>query len=234
VRGCLFVLLLAALLALAGGWFGGPALASALVEGGLTAAGFEGRNTVVRVSSEPPIGVLGGTVERVDIASDDAQIDEIRARRVDIGLLGVNLLDRTVAGIDGDLTGVTFTSAPDAPPVSTIELHGRADAADAVLTMSAPAVERYAAKQIDDAVGVNVAAAELREPDILRFSVAGVPIGGRLVIEPDGRLALATELPGNPRIALLDPAPLRVESVTVLGNQLVLTGTLDVEALLER
>jgi len=234
VRGCLFVLILAALLALAGGWIGGPVLAAALVEGGLAGAGFEGRNTVVRVTSEPPIAVLGGTLQRVEVGADDAKLDEIGARRIDMALLGMNLLDRTVTEIDGDLTGVTFASAPDAPEISRIELHGRAADADAVLTMSAAAVERYAADRIDDAVGVNVGAAQLREPDILRFSVAGVAIEGRLVIEPDGRLALATNLPGDPRIPLLDPAPLRVDSVVVLDDELVLTGTLDVEALLER
>jgi hypothetical protein len=234
VRGCLFVLVLAALLALAGGWLGGPVLAAALVEGGLASAGFEGRNTVVRVTSDPPIAVLGGTLQRVEIGADDAHVDEIGARRIDLTLLGMNLVDRSVTGIDGHLSAVTFASAPDAPAISSIELHGKADDADAVLKMGSRSIERYAAERIDAAVGVDVGAAELREPDLLRFSVAGVGIEGRLVIEPDGRLALAADLPGNPRISLLDPAPLRVDSVVVLDDQLVLTGNLDVEALLER
>jgi hypothetical protein len=232
VRGCLSVLLLAGAFMLGAAWFGGPALAEVLIGAGLGGTGFEARATSVKVTSDPPVEVLGGRADRVAIGADGAAFGDLEATRVDLVLTEVDLVGRTFGEVDGLMTGVRAVRDDGVVPVGRVEVSGAARAADAVITMPGDDVERLAAAALNDRLGVPVVGAALSEPDILRFSVANQSVGGRLVVEPDGSLALAVPLPGAPRIILVDPEPLDLASVGVADGDLVLTGTLDLVALL--
>jgi hypothetical protein len=232
MRGCVSVLVLAAAFVLAVAWFGGPALAEILIGAGLGGAGFEGRATSVKVTADPPFEVIGGHADRVAIGSDGAVFGDLEATRVDLVLLDVDLVGRRFGEAEGVMTGVRVRRENDSVPIGRVELSGRADATDAVITMPGADVERLAAAALNDRLALPIVGASLGEPDRLRFSVAGQGVDARFAIDPDGSLVLAVPLPGNPRILLVDPDPLVLESVHVLDGELVLTGTIDLAALL--
>lgn len=231
MRGCVSVLVLAALFALGGAWFGGPALAGSLVELGLSGAGFQARSTNVTVRADPPIEVIAGRADRVVIGADGATFTELEATRVDIELVDVDLVARTFVEVEGTLTGVRLRRDDGALPIGRIELSGSATDADAIVTVAGADVESLAEQALNDALGLPIVGAELIEPDLLRVGIAGQGVEARLVVEPGGALALAVPLPGNPRVELVDPDPLDLRSVTVVEGDLVLTGTLNVRAL---
>jgi hypothetical protein len=223
VRGCVSVLVLAAAFTLGAAWFGGPRLAAALVQGGLAAGGFGGQRTTVDVVAEPPFEVLTGHADRVVIGSNDASFGELEVTRIDLVLGDVDLVARTFGSVDGALDGVR---------VGRVELSGTGSRTGAVVTMAGVDVEQLARDAINDALTLPVGGAELRAPDLLRLSVAGQAVDARLLVEPDGRLALAVPLAGETRLPIVDADPITLESVTVADGNLVLTGTLDLAALL--
>src|SRR5919197_1382664 len=107
MRGCLSVVILAIVFVATGTWLAGPAVAAFVIESGLSAAGFNGSNTSVTVTADPPFEVLTGKVDRVDIESDDATLDQFRAGNVELSLSDANLLNRTYATVTGGLDDVT-------------------------------------------------------------------------------------------------------------------------------
>jgi hypothetical protein len=227
------ILALAVVVALGGAWFGGPALAGILVESALDASGFEARTTSVRVEANPPFSVLTGRADRVDIAADDATFADLDADRMDLALLDVDLLGRSFGEVDGTFAQARLNRPEGGTVEATeIELSGRADAADAVVTIAESEVERVAVDAMEERLGLTPESARLTEPDLLTFEVAGNRLEGRFVVDPDGALSLAAQLPGNPRVELIDGDPLRLESATVIDDALVLTGSIDLAALL--
>jgi hypothetical protein len=233
VRGCLVILVLAVVVALGGAWFGGPALAGVLVESALDASGFEARTTSVRVTSNPPFAVLTGQADRVDITAEDATFRDLVADGLDLALLDVDLLGRSFGEVEGIFTGARV-NRPEGGSVEAeeVSLTGPAANADAVVTIAGSEVERVAVDALEDGFGVTPKSATLTEPDLLTFEVAGNRVEGRFVVDPDGALSLAAQLPGNPRVELIEGDPLRLESATVVDDTLVLTGSIDVAALL--
>ena len=234
MRGCVSVLVLAAVFAVAVAWFGAPPLAGAAIQLGLDAAGLEARQTSVRVESDPPIEILGGHADRVIIGADDAVLQGLDIGRLDLVLGDVDLVARSFGTLDGTLTDVRVHGPSGTAPLTKIDVGGPADAADLVATMAGRDVERLATAAINDALGLPVGGATLSEPDVLRLTIAGQGIDGRLVVEPTGGIALALPLAGTPRVPLFDSAVIEVASVTVLGIELILTGTLDAREALAR
>jgi hypothetical protein len=232
MRGCLSVLAVAAVFVAGLAWFAGPPLAEGLIGVGLGGAGFSSRATTVRVTSEPPFEVVGGHADTVTIGADGASFGDLEATRVDLVLTDVDLFGRRFARVDGVLTGVRVRREDGAVPIGRVELRGVASAAAALITMDGRDVERLASDALNDRLALPVVGASLVAPDLLQFRVAGQGFDGRLVIDPDGSLTLAVPLPGTPRLLLVDPEPLVLESVTVAGGQLVLTGSLDVASVL--
>ncbi len=232
MRGCVSVLVLAAAFTLGAAWFGGPRLAAALVQGGLAAGGFGGQGTTVDVVAEPPFEVLTGHADRVVIGSNDASFGELEVTRIDLVLGDVDLVARTFGSVDGTLDGVRVRQAEGRVRVGRVELSGTGSRTGAVVTMAGVDVEQLARDAINDALTLPVGGAELRAPDLLRLSVAGQAVDARLLVEPDGRLALAVPLAGETRLPIVDADPITLESVTVADGNLVLTGTLDLAALL--
>lgn len=234
MRGCLSVLVLAAVFVVGGAWFGGPLLASGIVRTALDASGFEGRNTTVQVVADPPIEVLLGRADEVRIRSDDASIEGLGAVRFDITLTGVDLVGRRFAGLAGTLDDVTIRGEDGGRTRATsVALTGPPDHVEAIVRIAPSAVDDLVAAAIEREIGFSVGSAALRAPDTLVFTAGPLEATGRLVVEPDGSLSLAAALPGDPRILILDAgSPLVFESVSV-DDDLVLVGSLDLVEWLE-
>lgn len=234
MRGCLSVLVLAAVFVVGGAWFGGPLLAAGIVRSALEAAGFDGRGTTVQVVADPPIEVLTGRADEVRVGADDASIEGLGAQRLEVTLVGVDLLARTFDRLDGTLSEVTLqTQSGSGSRATSVELTGPMDDVEAIVRIAPSAVDGLVAEAIEREIGFSVGEVGLQAPDRLRFTAGPVEATGRLVVEPGGSLSLAVELPGNPRIGILDSGgPLVFESVAI-DVDLVLVGSLDVRQWLE-
>jgi hypothetical protein len=234
VRGCLSVLVLAAAFVLGGAWFGGPLLAAGIVRSALEASDFEGRNTSVQVVADPPIEVLLGRADEVRIGSDDASIEGLGAVRLDVTLTGVDLVGRRFERLAGTLDDVTIRSEDGGRTrATTVALAGPPDEVEAIVRIAPSSVDELVAAAIEREIGFSVGSVSLRAPNSLVFSAGPLEATGRLVVEADGSLSLAADLPGNPRIAILDAgSPLVFESVAI-DEDLVLVGSLDLVEWLE-
>jgi len=228
VRGCLVVLVLAATFVVGAAWFGGPALAGWLVGAALAGSGFEGRNTTIAVTAEPPIEVLGGAADRVDIGADDATFGDLQAERLDVSLFDVDLVSRTFATVDGALTDVVLdTGASDAARASRIDLLGERESVVATAHLARDTVEDLVATAIRRQLGFPLGEVALEPPDRLVFTAGPVRITGRFLIESDGGLWLALDSPGRPRLELLPAAdPLVFHEITI-GADVEIVGTID-------
>jgi hypothetical protein len=228
VRGCASVLILAAAFVVAGAWFGGPLLAETLVGGALGAAGFEAREQTIDATADPPIEVLAGTVDRVDIDARDARFGDLEAERMAVALFGVDLVTRTFATIEGDLTDVTLRT-PDggASTASRVELIGEPENVRATVHLSPQLVSDLVARALERQLGFSVGETTLEAPDQVAFTAGPARVTARFLIEADGGLWLAVDAPGNPRVQLLAAGdPLTFREVTV-GEEVILVGTLD-------
>ena len=231
MRGCVSVLVLAAAFVVGGAWFGGPLLAGGIVRSALDASDFEGRNTTVDVVANPPIEVLLGRADEVRIGSDDASLEGLSAVRLDVSLTGIDLVGRRFEHLAGTLDDVTIRGEDGGRTRATsVALAGPPDDVEAIVRIAPSAVDDLVADAIEREIGFSVGSVSLRAPDTLVFTAGPLEATGRLVVELDGSLSLAADLPGNPRIAILDAgAPLVFESVSI-DEDLVLVGSLDLEA----
>ena len=119
MRGCLGVLIIAAIFVVAGAWFGGPPVAGALVTTGLTTAGLQSDDLDVDVDADPPLKLALGQADSVTIDATDVEWDGLHADTLELVLLDVDFLARTAAQVSGRLTGVEL------PDVEPGRLHGR-------------------------------------------------------------------------------------------------------------
>ena len=110
MRGCLFVLVLAA--AVLGGfaWFGSPALASAVIEAVLDNAGYHAATTTITATSDPPPKLLLGRADRVEIDGTDVDFRTFHANRLQLTLTDVNFVARTAGKINGQISGAELTT----------------------------------------------------------------------------------------------------------------------------
>jgi hypothetical protein len=89
-----------------------------------------------------------------------------------------------------------------------------------------------AVEAFEQKLGVRPTSATLTEPNVIRFQAGPVTAAGALTIGPGGSLDVSTPL-GT--VTVLEPSPsqpIHLASVAVEGDNLVLTGTLDVGELL--
>jgi len=213
-------------------WFGGPTLAGSMIEASLQSAGFSGSNTTVEVTTDPPFDLLGGRADRVVIRSENATIDQLEADRLELVLLDADLGARGFSRVEGRLEGVTFRAADGTSiEAATVDVAGPPGDVEGVIRIDAAEVERVAAAEVQRQTGVALGSTTLEAPDLVVFSLFLLRVEGRFVVEPDGSLALAVNLPGSPRVALIADPAIRFESVQVTDGQLVLTGTLNLPAL---
>ncbi len=232
MRGCLFVLVLAAAVLGAAGWFGSPLLASAVVSAALQNAGFRAGSATVSATADPPPRLLVGRADRVEIVGSDISFRTFRAASLDLVLTDVDLVGRTAATIAGRIGGAQMTTSDGTAASVDLAIDGPAGAARAVISVDSATVDRVVKAGLHQAYGVVVIGTELVAPDTLRISVTGATLEGRLTIDGDGALAISTPL-GSAAILRLDPSfPLRLTAVGVAAGNLRIEGTLDAEALL--
>lgn len=232
MRGCLFVLVIGLAFLTAGAWFGAPLIASQLIETGLQTAGLQATSSTVSVTSSPPLELLLGHADRVEIVATDVTVRTVKAAALDLVLADVDLLNRTAAGISGRISGVAVTTTDGQPASAEVDISGVPTAAAASIMVDASTIDRIVRSEFQKAFGVSVSTTALVAPDVLRIGVLGASIDGRLTIDSSGSLAIATRF-GSAPILSLDPSlPIRLRSVRVDAGRLLIESTIDAQALL--
>ena len=237
MRGCLFTLILGAVVAALFVLFALPALAAGALTGAITAAGLQSDDTVVTVSSDPPTDLLGLRADRVRVRATDATFRGLEIERLDLTLHDVAFVDRTASAIDGRMDGVVV---PDVGgrrlALASIGLAGSGDTVLATTTIPAADVEALIADGVEDALGSRPTSVALAPPDRLTVRLL-VAVRGRFVVSESGDLLVrVTNGPAEGQeITLLRAGvdiPLRLtDAVVNEAGDLELTGELTMSLL---
>jgi hypothetical protein len=231
VRGCLSVLIIAAVFLVGIVWFGGVPLAETVVEASLTSSAFEADELDVTVHADPPLVLALGRADRVQIEARGVRWEDLRAGSMTMRLDGVDLLGRTATTADGQFRDVELAVAGGDPALVGIAIHGPADGARTTIEIDGPTVNRIALAAFEKTFGTRPDSAELVAPNGVRVGIGDTELNGTLRVEADG-LVVSSGL-GTIRLVEPDPSlPLRLTSVSIVDDGLALTGTLDVSALL--
>jgi hypothetical protein len=237
MRGCLFVLLVAAAVLGSIAWFGSVPIADTVIGAMLQASGYRATTTTITVTADPPPRLLLGQAERVAIDSTGVEWRSLLAARLSLTFDGVDLFARSANTIHGTIEGVELTGDAAAPtgapaPAVTIALDGPADAASAAITVDEATIRALVLAAVSREFGTIATGVELVAPDRLRLTAPGATIEASLVIDGNGALAISTAL-GSVEMFRVDPTiPLRLRSVAVVDRALRLDGVLDVTGLL--
>lgn len=232
MRGCLFVLVLAAAVVAAASWFGAPVLASTVARAALENAGFRAATSTITVTADPPPRILLGRADRLRIVGADVDFRTFHAASLDLVLTDVDLLGRRAATIRGTIEGAELATSDGPAATADVAIDGSADAAAATIDVGAAAVNDAVAAAFRRRFGVAVIGTELAAPDILRIRSAGSTIEGRLGVDATGSIVLTTAL-GSSEILSIDRSfPLTLRSVSVVDGNLRIAATLDAQALL--
>lgn len=234
MRGCLFTLLLGAIVLAFAVVVGLPAAASAVLTGGITAAGLQADDTTVAVSGDPPTDLLGLRADRVRIRATDATFRGLGIGGLDVTLGDVAIIDRTVGTVDGTLVDVTV---PDVGGRSLtlpeVALGGGGETVTVSTTIDADAAATLLADAVEAELGVRPSAVTLSAPDEVSARI-GVVVHGRLGVSVAGDL-VAEVLDGpeaGRTLTLLrggDDLPIRLTGVRVTrGGDLRLVGDLEI------
>ncbi len=202
MRGCLFTLLLGAIVI---GFLvvaGLPALMGGILTAGVAAAGLVADDTTVTVSSSPPTDLLGLHADTVRVTATDATFRGMRIGAFDLALGDVAILGRSAATVDGELRKVTIPT-PDGPDlaVERIVLLGSGEDISTTTTISNQEAEALVRLAIEAELGVRPSSVRLEAPDRLVIK-AGVTLSGRLDVTRGGDLVVRIDG------ALADPGPL--------------------------
>jgi hypothetical protein len=232
VRGCLSILILAALFVVVGGWFGGPVIAEALVTTGLTGSGLHSDDLRVDIQADPPLELATGRADRIVIDGADVTWNGLTADTLHLTLDDVDFLGRSARQTKGRLTGVELPNVDPPGSKATVDIAGPGTSAVVTVTIDNATVERMGIEAFEQKLGVRPTSATLSEPNVIRFQAGPVTASGALTIAPDGSLGVTTPL-GTVTVLERSPSqPIQLTSVAVEGGNLVLTGTLDVGELL--
>jgi DUF2993 family protein len=232
VRGCLGVLILAAVFVVAGAWFGGPPIAETLVTTGLTSSGMRSDDLKVDVHAEPPLRLALGRADEIDVDGSDVEWNGLTADTLHLELNNVDFLGRSAAHVNGRLTGVELPNVDPPGSKATVDISGPGSSAVVTITIDDATVERMAAAAFEQKLGVRPTSTTLSEPNVIRFKAGPVQAAGALTIGPGGSLDVSTAL-GT--VTVLEPSPsqpIHLTSVAVESGNLVLTGTFDVAELM--
>ena len=232
MRGCLFVLVLAA--AALGGfaWFGSPVLASTVIASALENAGYHAASSTVTATSDPPPKLLLGRADRVEIVGADVDFRTFHAASLDLVLADVDVLGRTAGRINGRITGAEMTTAGGETTTADVDIEGTAGAADATIVVDGATVARVVKATFQQKFGVAVTKTELIAPDKLRITAPGATVAGQLLVDSSGAIAFSTSLGSAPILSLDSSFPLRFRSVRIDGGNLRIEAVLDAESLL--
>ncbi len=237
MRGCLFVLVLGALVVALGVGIGLPAVADGVLTAGVSAAGLRASDTTVTVTSDPPTDLLGLHADRVRIRATQATFRGLSIAALDVTLLDVALAGRTVGAIDGRLDGVAITNIGARPmPLGTVTLSGGGDTVVATASIPGSAVRTLLADDLELEVGIRPTAVTLAPPDGVAVRV-GTTANGRLAVTSSGDLVIRVldGVAAGREIVLLrggEDLPIRLTGVTVMPDGgLRLVGVLSVPLL---
>jgi hypothetical protein len=233
MRGCLFVLVVAAAILGVAAWFGAPPLASTVITSALDGSGYHARVSTVTVTADPPVRLLLGRADRVTIDGTDVTWRTFQAARLQLTLDDVDLFGRSAGSIHGTITGAVLqANDPGAAPTAEVTIDGSGAAAHATIRVSGNAVDGLVRARFSSSYGVVVTSISLIAPDTLRIEAPGTTVEGRLRIDDTGALVLVTGL-GTAEVFRFDASfPLQLTAVRVAGTDLELDGTLDADTLL--
>ncbi|HEY7132511.1 MAG TPA: hypothetical protein VH440_09680 [Candidatus Limnocylindrales bacterium] len=233
MRGCLFVLLFAAVVLGAAAWFGSGPLASAAIGAALQGSGYRSSGTTITVTSEPPPRLLLGQADRVAIDGSDVDWQTLHAGRVRLLLDEVDLFGRTADHVTGTIDDARIDDGRGgSATASSIEVAGPLEAASATITIEADTVRTLVQAAAAGSLPVQVTDVQLVGPDRLRLVTSGATVEGSLVVDPDGTLAFATPLGSVPMLRIDPASRLTLRSADVVDGRLRLIGTLDLASLL--
>jgi hypothetical protein len=228
VRGCLSILILAAIFLVAGAWFAGPPVAGALVTTGLAAAGLQSDDMTVDVEADPPLRLALGQADRVSVDATDVEWDGLHADTLELVLRGVDFLARSAANVNGRLTGVELPDVDPAGSTAAIDIGGAGDDATATITIDGPTFEAMAIEAFDEKLGIRPSSVALSEPNVLRVTAGPINASSAMTVASDGSLGVATPL-GTVTVLDADASrPFELTSVAVEGGSLVITASFDV------
>ncbi len=233
MRSCLIQIVIAGIVVIALLWFGLPLAVDALAVQALEASGFSGTDTKVEVVANPPPLLLTGHADSMRISSSQAGVANLHAVQVDVTLYDVDLLNRHFGSVSGTLSGVSL-AAPnsDSIALSRVDLDGPSSATVATCTLTVHDTEILAESQLKSQ-GVD-ARVELVPTDRMIITVGGNSYFGSLSAE-NGSLFLVPDAGGLPKVLLMSPGegnPFHITSVRIGTEDVVLTGTIDVQGLL--
>ena len=233
MRGCLFVLVLAAAILGVAAWFGAAPLADTVIASALDGSGFHAQTSTITATADPPVRLLLGHADKVTIDGTGVTWRTFQAARLQLTLGNVDLFGRSAGSIEGTIMGAVLrANDPGAPPTADVTLDGTGAAAQATIRVSGSAVDRLVRARFTSSFGVAVTSTSLVAPDTLRIDASGTTVEGRLRIDDSGALVLVTGL-GTAEVFRFDASfPLRLTAVRVAGTDLELDGTLDADTLL--
>ena len=233
MRSCLVQLLILVALVFGLLWFGLPLGAGWLATNALNAAGFSGTGTRVDVSANPPLRLLAGQADSVQIVSKQVSVGDLHAAAIDLTFGQVDLISRHIETVDGQLTQVRVASpSGDAVMVDAVTLSGPASTATAGLSLSIAQAQNLAESELA-AHGVT-GTVVLAPPNRVTIKTGGQSVPAHLVAL-DGSLVLIPDVTQLAPITLLAPGsgnPFHVTAVSIAASGATLTGTIDVQSLL--
>jgi hypothetical protein len=232
VRGCLFVLIVAALFVVVGAWFAAPPIAGVVVTTALSGAGVHAEHLDVDVQADPPLELALGRADQIVVHGTGVEWNGTQAQTLDLTLQDVDLPARTAAHVEGRMTGVELPNVSPAGSTATIDIAGPGDAATATITIDGRIFEAMASDAFKAKLGIRPSSVTLDEPNVLRVVAGPFTASSAISVAPDGSLQVSTPL-GT--VTVLDPDPSRpfhLTDVAVEGGSLVLTGTFNVAAVM--
>lgn len=235
MRGCLFTLLLGAIVIGFVIVVGLPAAAAGILTAGLSTAGLVADDTTVLVTSDPPTDFLGLRADRVRVTATDATFRGMEIGALDLALGDVQILDRTAGSVDGQLTAVTVTGpGGQRITIDQITLLGGPDGITTTTVIPNGEVKALIADAIEARTGSRPTSVSLRAPDRVSFTIGDAKVAGRFAVTPDGDLVVRSDegLAGGREVMLVrggDDLSIELTSVKVTASGgLRLTGDLAV------
>jgi hypothetical protein len=172
MRGCLFTLLLGAVVIGVVVVIGLPAIAAGVLTGALSAAGLVADDTKVTVSSDPPTDLLGLHADTVRVTASDASFRGLEIDSLDLVLGDVSVLERSAGAVDGELTGVTIRAAGGEPvTLDRITIGGSSESITTTTVIPNAEAEALIADAVEAQTGTRPTAVTLAAPDALTVRV---------------------------------------------------------------
>lgn len=236
MRGCLFVVIVGALVLGVGAWLLAPGIAATIVAGSLRASGFSAETQTLAVAADPPVRLLTGKADRLTLDATGVTWGALTASRLVFELDDVDLINRTAVNVDGRFNGVAVDAGPGAAATTataTITFDGPADAAFTTIEVDRASVRALVTAAVSRSFSTQLTDIELIAPDRLRLVAPGASLEGTLTVSGSNQLSLSTRL-GTVPLVTIDPSlPLDLQSVSADPTVLRIAGVLDVGRLLQ-